>query len=785
MIGRMRCDEINGCGKYYPVEPAVSKCPHCGAMSAFSGFVSYDVRDWGYDIETYPNIFTANFTHIATGHVMRFEISVWRNDIIQLLEFLHALNATGARGVGYNNRGFDYPVLHFILGVGPTITIEQIYNKVMSIINGAWEDRFSHVVWDDDCYFQQIDLYLIHHFDNQARRTSLKMLEFNMRSKNIQDLPFEPGTYLTELERPVLIHYNGHDVNETIKFYKESVEMIEFRQELGARYDSNFLNHSDKKIGTAIFISELEKNAPGSCYTRINGRRTARQTIRPSIRLADIIFPYIHFERPEFQRVHSWLMSQVITKTKGVFEYLTVPPEMAMSMDPTIIKVHGLTLADVPHLTQGAVLDRQLQNGLLLSKCDDAFRARTDLDRFKFVSGWKDQSGLNCIVDGFQYDFGTGGIHGSIDSATVESDDNCEIWDWDVAGYYPSVGNVNGLFPEHLSAQFGEVDSMLKAERAKHKKGTPLNKAIKLSRNGAYGDSNSQYSPFFDSQYTMSITINGQLLLCVLAEQLIKIPGLSMIQINTDGLTVKCPRPYIDSMKSICKWWEQLTCLELESVVYSRMFIRDVNNYIGEYKGGKLKRKGAYEYKLEWHQNHSMLVVPRAAEAVLVRGEDLETFIRGHKDIFDFMLRTKVGRSDRLVLRDTAGNERDLQKITRYYVATNGGSLAKVSPPVGNIPVGTWKRVNKLSDSFYNGVIAELRLSDWSHLLSHDRDVNGLPWDKRINTKNRSKYEIRDSGFHTGYLVAPCNDIADADWNNINYDFYIAEARKLIDALQG
>jgi hypothetical protein len=36
-----------------------------------------------------------------------------------------------------------------------------------------------------------------------------------------------------------------------------------------------------------------------------------------------------------------------------------------------------------------------------------------------------------------------------------------------------------------------------------------------------------------------------------------------------------------------------------------------------------------------------------------------------------------------------------------------------------------------------------------------------------------------------GRLVAPCNDIRDADRDNIDFDYYIAEARKLVDPLRG
>ena len=107
---------------------------------------------------------------------------------------------------------------------------------------------------------------------------------------------------------------------------------------------------------------------------------------------------------------------------------------------------------------------------------------------------------------------------------------------------------------------------------------------LKLALNGVYGDSNNVYSVFYDPLYTMKITLNGQLLLCLLAEKLMQYRDLEMIQINTDGLTVRIPRNMKSYVDDIRAWWEEVTGLELEEAVYSRMFIRDVNNYIAEYE---------------------------------------------------------------------------------------------------------------------------------------------------------------------------------------------------------
>ena len=63
-------------------------------------------------------------------------------------------------------------------------------------------------------------------------------------------------------------------------------------------------------------------------------------------------------------------------------------------------------------------------------------------------------------------------------------------------------------------------------------------------------------------------------------------------------------------------------------------------------------------------------------------------------------------------------------------------------------------------------------------------DIDGIPHDERIHTKNKSKHEQRETSFCAGWLVTDCSDVNNFDWSNINYDYYIAEARKLIDALR-
>ena len=197
---------------------------------------------------------------------------------------------------------------------------------------------------------------------------------------------------------------------------------------------------------------------------------------------------------------------------------------------------------------------------------------------------WKEATNLNVVVDGFRFDFGTGGIHGSVTNTIVNADVDYMIIDADVASMYPNIAIANRIFPEHLSDKFCDIYQEVYEQRKSYPKNSAENAMLKLALNGVYGDSNNQYSPFYDSKYTMTITINGQLSLCLLAEKLMAIQNLKVLQVNTDGITVKMPRNNLSQYEEICKNWQEQVKLQLEFARYTKMCIKDCNNYIAVYE---------------------------------------------------------------------------------------------------------------------------------------------------------------------------------------------------------
>ena len=254
------------------------------------------------------------------------------------------------------------------------------------------------------------------------------------------------------------------------------------------------------------------------------------------------------------------------------------------------------------------------------------------------------------------------------------------ILDLDVTSMYPSIAISQGYYPEHLGPTFVKVYDQLRQQRVGYKKGSPENAMLKLALNGVYGNSNNPFSIFFDPKFTMSITLTGQLALAMLAERLAD--HGQIIQANTDGITIAIHRHLYERVKRICAQWEKETGLTLEEAEYSRMFVADVNSYIAEYVKGGVKRKGRYEWDVEWHQDASALVIAKVAEQVLLKGVPIRATVENWPDRMDFMCRVKIPRSSTL----WGSDGRQLPNMLRYYVAKDGVELTKIMPPLAKNP---------------------------------------------------------------------------------------------------
>ena len=202
--------------------------------------------------------------------------------------------------------------------------------------------------------------------------------------------------------------------------------------------------------------------------------------------------------------------------------------------------------------------------------------------------------------------------------------------------------------------------------------------------NSTYGLSNDENCFLYDPEFTMRITINGQLSLSMLYEMICEeIPGTVPLMQNTDGLETMIPREYVEQYMEICARWESITNLQLEHDTYSKLVLGDVNNYIAITEDGKSKCKGRFEYKdLALHKNKSFLIIPKALHAYFVDGIQPEDFIKANKNIFDYCGGVKIKGDWRFVehkITDGIYATKDLQHTLRYYISKPGNKILKVN----------------------------------------------------------------------------------------------------------
>jgi hypothetical protein len=298
-----------------------------------------------------------------------------------------------------------------------------------------------------------------------------------------------------------------------------------------------------------------------------------------------------------------------------------------------------------------------------------------------------------------------GGLHTENSPKIFEADDEHEIIDWDVSSYYPAIIINNKRYPQHLGPAFlrgyqamFEKRLELKPLAKKDKKIKGIVGALKLAVNSVYGKSSDMQSWIYDRQLTMFTTITGELSLMMLIEAY-ELAGIRVISANTDGVTIRIKKTLLDKMHEVNSWWSELTKYELERADYQKIVFSTVNDYIAIKTDGEIKKKGDFLTDFELHKNKSARIIPLALEQYYTNSVPVERTIRGHNNIFDFCLRQKASKDFHYEGVDrSTGDKTVYDKLIRYYVSNTGQKLLKVknadsqstAADVSQVEAGEW-----------------------------------------------------------------------------------------------
>lgn len=281
---------------------------------------------------------------------------------------------------------------------------------------------------------------------------------------------------------------------------------------------------------------------------------------------------------------------------------------------------------------------------------------------------------INTFIFGeMKVTIGVGGIHGDNGTCIIKPNEDELLLDSDVNSLYPSLMRIYHLYPPKLKNVLGQIFPQIIDDRLEFKRTGQKNKneTYKYMLNGVSGKMQDETSWLFSPFTVMQVRINGQLLLLMLAERLLKL-GCKLYQINTDGILYKLKKSKYEELQQVLKEWEKLTMLTLETEEFTQFYQLAINDYFGVEPNNKIKKKGFFLTDIELGKGLTPKIIPEAIINYFVHNIPVEDTIKSCKDICKFLQAEKTGKQWTVEY-----NEQIQQRINRFYVSNSGYYLWK------------------------------------------------------------------------------------------------------------
>ena len=281
---------------------------------------------------------------------------------------------------------------------------------------------------------------------------------------------------------------------------------------------------------------------------------------------------------------------------------------------------------------------------------------------------------INTFIFGeMKVTIGVGGIHGDNGTCIIKPNEDELLLDSDVNSLYPSLMRMYHLYPPKLKNVLGQIFPQIIDDRLEFKRTSQKNKneTYKYMLNGVSGKMQDETSWLFSPFTVMQVRINGQLLLLMLAERLLKL-GCKLYQINTDGILYKLKKSKYEELQQVLKEWEKFTMLTLETEEFTQFYQLAINDYFGVEPNNKIKKKGFFLTDIELGKGLTPKIIPEAIINYFVHNIPVEDTIKSCKDICKFLQAEKTGKQWTVEY-----NEQIQQRINRFYVSNSGYYLWK------------------------------------------------------------------------------------------------------------
>ena len=279
---------------------------------------------WVMDYETLVNCFVGVFQHYKDDSISEiFVINQDQNDLPKFIEFLNKCVQLNQWHISYNGLAFDAQISQHIiknqrklLSLTGLEVAQYIHKLAQDIITRSDRGEFQEFA-PRQLKIRQIDLFKMNHWDNKAKMSSLKWIQYSMDWDNVEEMPHHHSKPVESAEQlQDIIQYCINDVLSTKKILEHSKEQIELRKTLTNEYGIDLYSASEPRISKELFLFFLEQKL-GWDKAEIKRLRTKRDEIY----LGQCILPYVKFQTPEFQKIHDYFRTKVVTSTKDKLKY--------------------------------------------------------------------------------------------------------------------------------------------------------------------------------------------------------------------------------------------------------------------------------------------------------------------------------------------------------------------------------------------------------------------------------------------------------------------------------
>lgn len=607
------------------------------------------------DLETLRCLFLYMGYNIQTKEWYTYEVSKYRNDLDALVKHLRDGGIDYA--ISFNGIGFDAQVLQYILEqsrrwyhLSNLEVVSLIYKFAQKIIDDQKYGLFPPYR-EEEFEVRQIDLFKIHHFDNENRRTSLKWLEFTMNMENVEEMPIHHSVgEVSEEDIQMIKDYCKNDITATYQLYLHTIgevdnvpykgsSMIQDRIDLirELKFPERAMSWCDVKIGDEInkkVYKELTGKTDKDLYDmKMNRKSTAGFTY------SQCIPNHVEFTTPEFRAFFE--------RIRDVKVNLNEKEEYPFSYNKTT------------------------------------------------------------------YTIAKGGIHSTEKNRIVERLPGYVLREADVSSQYPHSLIKRVLYPSHLGKSWLVGYTANRDKRLIFKEKSTFSRIFKglsdmykLALNGGgFGMTNLRTSWQYDPFVHFSCTIGNQFEILMLIEAM-EVAGIHVISANTDGIVCLFPEELNTKYKEVCDWWEKKVGNnvqgKLEFTDYQKLVQGSVNDYIAIKGDGKVKKKGDFltevDRAFDLNKNLSRRIIPIALEAYFTKGIPVEETIKNHQNIFDFCIGVKASKDYHY--ETISGDKKEVyHRLVRYFVSNTGSKLYKIKnenseadgSPISQCEAGSWK----------------------------------------------------------------------------------------------